>query len=882
MAQALKRGIAALRMQSHTTLPALPEWLYELDFARACVNADPWAVGDLVQQLRAVEHRLRLRAAARNASCLRWKLNDPPPETPALPEWAADDENAQKHMVVALGRLAFGSAIEAAFVQSALDHGAPGAPEADSSGPRIYNDAYLVAVWTSAHAEYVSCVQSGVEEPPVPGPLTVPNAAGEFDLSDIFSRRFCPRVCSKSTLPLLQMLMRCTTPGSRGWNSMLDLALKESMATRIVVGNAVVVALGGMHPFLHPALRAPWNLRMRATRVAQHRLTDLEVRAALVGTATATKEATRRLLASTMQAVPAMHAAFVHVGHPVGVMRSPPMDMPHRGMEAAMAAFVDAGLAMCSPHADVSYAAAISAGFRGGEGGASAHVDMGWDSSWLGKGTASVSQKVPLVSVAADLWSAAFRTNFVVFWTHCMSQQMRAHRLDASQHSAIHGLNACTKLVSELSPAQQLQAQRVALQHPSAGLLTIREAADALRIDGVAGSSSNGGAKNSQEALQAISAAGAEPTARLLAFARAAWLCEELLVVNLSPETRRMQLRALYMRLGRTDYNERTACVDALPVHATHLHACAECKRVANACVANESKQSSAFTELGVSSCMLCTECVGADVGQTNIRCAKRSSAALRSAVAQDETMTLASEELETASGDAQAARRLLGEMHVRQTSGTAAGEALDTTGVVARVRRDAKNALEQRSPVLGCGEQPMLCVEIVGRAIRIWNDWFALCSFCGAMLRVLPQNRHGAEICCLRCDAQMLGVLSPVPTERRSLVCRYCAAEDTQRSTSHWKVVKAPLDVSGDNAALPPPLRSCAYCPAHWRSWLASAHKVLPTRVILSHVAHNAKPIFSMEKTGNAEDLGFRLSHKGRKRQRGARTEALNESHNE
>jgi hypothetical protein len=112
---------------------------------------------------------------------------------------------------------------------------------------------------------------------------------------------------------------------------------------------------------------------------------------------------------------------------------------------------------------------------------------------------------------------------------------------------------------------------------------------------------------------------------------------------------------------------------------------------------------------------------------------------------------------------------------------------------------------------------------------------------------------------------------------ERQAAVCRYCTAEDTARSASRWKVVKAPLDTAGENSSLPPPLRTVVYCPQHWRSWLVHAHRVLPTRVILSHIAHNAKPIFSTEKGRTADELGFDAAPKGRKRRaRGGSLEAV------
>jgi len=210
VAQALERGLRALR--ERVVLRELPVWFTQMDFLHARSNADPWAAGEYVHELRAAERQLRLRASGRAAWCRRWELQDPSEEIPALPAWAADAEESQKCMVVALARLALGSAIEAAFAEEALDRCAPGArtSDCDNASGRLYQDAFLVAVWTSAHAQYVSCVQSGVEEPPVPGLQSVPNAAAEFDLSDLFARRFCARLCPKPAMPLLQILMRST------------------------------------------------------------------------------------------------------------------------------------------------------------------------------------------------------------------------------------------------------------------------------------------------------------------------------------------------------------------------------------------------------------------------------------------------------------------------------------------------------------------------------------------------------------------------------------------------------------------------------------------------------------------------------------------------
>lgn len=465
----------------------------------------------------------------------------------------------------------------------------------------------------------------------------------------------------------------------------------------------------------------------------------------------------------------------------------------------------------------------------------------------------------------------AFRSNFLVFWAHCMSNSVRASRLDSVLHKAMHGMNAATQLTCALPTKEQLGSQRAALQHPSAGILTIEEVAMLLGIEGVKGTSSNGGSKCPQDALRSLSAAGPEAAARLLNFARAAWVHEELLIVELGEVTKAMQLKALFQRLGRCDYNVLKSAMEDLPIHATHLHACIECKRVANAFSTDGGKVGVTFNELGVSSSMLCTECTGGAEGQTHIRCAKRSSAALRTALSIEEQMI--EKEIESLPVETDAVRELLSGRRTAEPGTSAPNDS--SSGIAARIRRDAKNALEQRATALACGQQPMLRVPILGRAIRVWNEWYALCSLCGTMLRVMPHNRFGVEICCLKCDAQMLGYSATVPVAHKGATCRYCGKSDEDRQSSRWKTVKAPLDVAGENKQIPPPLRTVTYCPQHWRTWITGAHRVLHTRVILSHIAHNAKPVFtSMDgmRKQTADELGFEPQRKIRKRRRGGK----------
>jgi len=168
---------------------------------------------------------------------------------------------------------------------------------------------------------------------------------------------------------------------------------------RLVVANAVVVAMSTLHPFLHPCLRPPWAVRMRIMRTVQVHLMDVNVKQSLSASAASTKEAVRRMLASTMTTVHATHAAFGRVGHPVGYLTSPPMAMPACGMEGAMVAFLKAGLRLAADTSGkLTYSHVVNTSFsqhmvrEAGEhlitdpnvSQDASGVWMHWDAPWLG------------------------------------------------------------------------------------------------------------------------------------------------------------------------------------------------------------------------------------------------------------------------------------------------------------------------------------------------------------------------------------------------------------------------------------------------------------------------------------------------------------------
>ena len=462
-----------------------------------------------------------------------------------------------------------------------------------------------------------------------------------------------------------------------------------------------------------------------------------------------------------------------------------------------------------------------------------------------GKGTADVHARQSLVQLSSEVWSAAFKAHFVAFWIFGQSHQQRVQRLDNVQHAAIHGMNAATRLAASLDTETALSIQRKALSNPSSGILTITEAAAELGIAVPSSTSPNGGARTAIDGVKLLGEAGADAAAKLLVYARAAWLNEEVYCVELGKATALMQARALLRRMKRDDLlqlDDPLEAVKQLPMHATHLCACTECKRMSNAHSAVELQKPGvcqSFNEIGVSSCQIASGCKPCSV---QLHCAKRSSAALRTAIQLEGDMK--KRKIEGEQIDRTAIGRLTA---IKQASAV-------ESGIAARVRRDAKNAMEQRPTAVACGEYAMVAVPIVGRVVRLYKSFYALCSYCAALTRVQPHlNRYGSEICCLRCDHQMMGVeaVAEGSASTHTRLCRYCGATDVSTS---WKEIKAPLDVAGPNAQLPPPLRKVYYCRQHYRGWVASAHRVLETRVILAHLAHNAKPVFGADSSYRAE----------------------------
>ena len=879
-------ALARLRARLTERVPTLklPEWLWSLDYEFA-VTECARCRGVVPQLLDAFESARRTLSGEKLAA------------SPAADEADAASSVEQTALqAAAIARLGFGELLESLARRAARaivgDEQAPRSDVDQRALATLYYDSYCAAVWTSAHAEYLGCIhdllggQPATEERvrnlmvPSPDLYTVANMSHLLQLNALTERTASPRCCSKSSQALLAILTRVTNAGSRGWETTLLTALKESEAAVRTCMQSLAVSLSGMHPVVHPARRRPWRERfvlLRALRVQ----TPQDFREVVQKAPNAIKESIRLHLAATFVTDCATLDAMAYARHPTGLLRIPPLGMPAVSLAAAMHRMADAGADMVARRDSAAVAikrhliseprSRKKAESRASRPPKHEAETLSYSSSWLGgrSGLSSLTVR-PAVQVVSGLLSASYRAIWIPFWLHGNHHGHRASRLDSAQYAALHHQSAAHRMCALLSDEQFQKAEHIALANADASLLTVAQACALLGIkpssDASPGLPCSASSRSVQDAEVEVMNLCADDAALLMAFARIAALRSTMLSYDLGAQTRRKQALALCKRLLlplAPDEDPCEAVRTRLPQHATVLYCCSECRRVVNSVQDNTGKDL-AFNELGLSASMLtvdCTTCTG------HMRCAKRSSAALRTAVALEASAErLELEQLEPVASPLLPAdlrpATIVATMCTPKTGGskkkaasatasTSASALRDSSSEVAKFRRDLKSCFEQSQRATSCGDVPLVCAPILGRAIRVFGSWYALCSMCGALARVTPASRFRDEICCMRCDFAMLAGKDAASEMRAALPkppvpsCRYCGKLEPENGAGmKWRCIPAPADTGGRNAFVPPPLRQVWYCPSHYRSWLHNAHKTMSTADIFAHLINKARPI--------------------------------------
>lgn len=740
--------------------------------------------------------------------------------------------------LVAMTRLAFGDMLESSIRMRAVLICAademPVEPAAKRTMARLMLDSYLVATWTSAHVEYLdselhvrkmetrcSLTPQTCEAPRV-SPQSVPYAITSLpDLSSLFEHRTPCKGTSKFAAAMISVLTRCTNAGSRGWESTLADALADGDGCLRILSHIMAAAFTGMHSMLHPMNRPPWEERLKLYRIQR----SLDARTLISKSGTASKEAVRMYAATLLANLPATREAMNAASHPAGQLVVSPFELPPSALVAAMTLMLNAArresaMPSISETKHVAVALRESLGEeqrkrKGSKGTRMLPVPISYSNSWLGRSQPLSVRGQKLTEAVNQVFFQTFRSEFLPMWHYNNAAGHRVSRMDFAQHNELHSKNPLLQLCKALEDDASLYAQRRALCDRRFGIVTVAQGAATINVPLPP---SHGRTAPNLAELQARDAA------RLFTLGRTSALAAQLLTYNLGSRTANLQINAVARRLlaPRKESESVEDTVRRLPKTATHIMICVECRRVANACQ-NGSGKDLAHNEIGISSSMLR---VDGKLEDGHMRCAKRSSAALRTALQLEEESRCGS---------------------FRDSASTAV-VIHDTSGMVSRLRRDQKAVFDQVGAAVACGAQPLVSVPIVGRVVSVFNQFYSLCSYCGCLCTVEQHNRYGAEICCLRCDVALLHRDREFPAKDNSsnmIRCRYCGRQD-QRSNNRFKILPSPRDSVGSNSELPPPLRWVAFCPQHWRPWLPTALDVLSMREIFAHISQKCRPIFT------------------------------------
>ena len=762
----------------------------------------------------------------------------------ALPPLPGDPEvdlcEMDQAMLMNMTRLSYGDMLESATRLRASRHcTADEMPVMASSRcvvARLMVDSYFISCWTSAHAEWIetrsstrqlerdlNMFASGLENARADINLVVYAVTTLPDLGGLIERR-CPcSVASKSSVTMTSLLHRCTNAGSRGWDAALKEATLDSNGCARVVFRALAAVCTGMHSFIHPLNRPSWEERMRIYRC----LCTLDTKALIQGSGVAAKETLRMYVAVILGNMPATRHAMLAAGQPAGRLVASPFELPAVSLVAAMTQMLREAkwqwISHPVPPTVQSFTTALIASLtyrakkrKSCVKSSPSPVAVVYTSSWLGRSHPLCSKGKTLVHASTEVFFKAFKSHFVPMWHYHWAQGHRVSRLEMSHHHELHTKNPAAVLCTALPDADSLYVQRLVLEDQRLGILTLREAQSLLGIQR---------SSNSEEGVSTIRHMCAEDAAKLLTMARTAAAAEKLVAYNLGDTTRRLHVDAVCRRLLQPRLSEETdaQAVARLPKTSTHLMLCVACRRVANACQ-DGSGTNCPFNEIGISSSMLR---VDGDLADGHMRCAKRTSAALRTAMQMEENS-----------------------LRTPQQQSTAVVK-YNASSAIEKLRRDSKSVYDQAGAAVSCGAQPLVSVPLVGRVVNVFGTVYSLCSYCGCICTVEPHNRYGSEICCTRCDFNMLYRDRKHPDtdapQDALLKCRYCGREDAHKSVGgRFKVVKASNDTVGHNASLPPPLRWVAFCPAHWKPWMQSAVDVMDMCEVFSHISSRCRPIFA------------------------------------
>jgi len=738
---------------------------------------------------------------------------------------AQDSQPMEAQTKACLARLAFGALLERLACTlwnntARLDRRA-----------RLMYISSMVAWWTSMHVEHALLMRDGNKYNVEPNIMNVPTQGNECALDHMIDEKVVCGSSCRGTSILHQMLIRCTNPASRGWTTTVHTVISQESGCSVILRHALIVCLTGMHANLQPTDRPDWHTRARTLWRMQRSMDQTQFAAFVSRHSNVAKEAIRRRLVETLESSPALRHIMSKCGSVMATIGSPPRAFPSNASHKSMTHMVNAGRANASDeHATLDVA-----------------IDVEFDQhgntlDWLNKVLIKHSSE-SFLSEASRVFISSFAAHWNSFWVFVSQYNERPMRLDKCQYDAISSVDPAMRLCNAIDTRISLRVQRYVLQNPVLGALTSDDVHRLLKIP----------ESQRMSLLSTIRHGDALTSAVLLDMVRTTWLCEQLLVVDLGHQARCAQIISLIEKhKHHVELNTLEKPSDAglskeqlnnviakLPVACTNLCLCPECKRVANATPPLQVNHPNclAFDEVGTPSTMLSTKDITSSERSVDLHCAKRSSAALRSAISAEQHATAVMVDAVGTWDECSCSDMVQKVMR---------------PATVTSMRRDGRRAQEQRREALACGDTPLVLIPLIGRVVRIHGTWYGMCSMCCNITRVLHFNRIGADIVCATCFAKRM--VETIKTEDmpnaslyRDQRCRFCS-KAVPADRGNFISYASPNDTFGSNRLLPRNLRVTWWCQMHRRNWLANALHVLETHVILTHISMRAKPIYLMD----------------------------------
>ena len=301
---------------------------------------------------------------------------------------------------------------------------------------------------------------------------------------------------------------------------------------------------------------------------------------------------------------------------------------------------------------------------------------------------------------------------------------MRVSRLDKAQYDAFCDMNQIVELTRN-----QKKAVKMALNMPYGHKISLEQACALFGQP-----RANVTYSNYKQVLHDLPI---DTLSSILAFARVSDYLERIQQYDYPTTIHTYQEIAVYERfIGSSVALDRTSIQDGLaklPQHACNLCICTECHRVTNAHATRIANDTTPFGEIGIASCITCAN------EPSNVRCAKRISAAIRTAIAAEKFASENAIDVHDKMWDEEFEVSMNTEL-TRVESG--------------HLRRDARRTYEQLRESKACGENKLLRIPLVGKLVRVYHTWYALCCYCGGLIANVDLHTNvNGQPACMRCS---------------------------------------------------------------------------------------------------------------------------------